>query len=246
MSISRKIISIIWTIALLVSLPGCIGFEPAVTPLEISDPNSTPGISSPQIQNPLIPPVPGITPSPLKPSYLIDINLNPYDFHGCPKGSQERISKKCGGDLLLGWEEYDGKFRVFLDGDCRVLDPAKDAAYIELVRDGITNMIDANEQIKQYDKDINSESRANTGGGFATVGGALAVLDCAFGTKVGCGWLIWVGASISLVGGAIVYSATNESIGGKNTSKQEKVDEIVATKVTVNAILASKMQCPKP
>lgn len=47
MKITNKIISIIWTIALLVSLPGCINFEPDVQPINVqSPPNSNTPIDS--------------------------------------------------------------------------------------------------------------------------------------------------------------------------------------------------------
>jgi len=112
MTITKKISNIVWIIALLVSLTGCINFKPDVEPLNVSSPDSAPVIMQPIVQ----------------PSQPVEFDCS---------SEYDKKAGNCGGDKNLGFQKMqDGSFQVFFDGGCYLLD-SNDTDNINVVKNSM-------------------------------------------------------------------------------------------------------------
>jgi len=219
MSISRKIISIVWTIALLVSLPGCINFKPDIQPLEVSGPISTPSINT------------------------LEDNVVTIDNVWKDCTNQQEALGKCFGDSNSGWDDFNGKIRVFVNGQCYLLDPTKDANDITIVQSATQKINALNTDISNLDKDINL---AGTASGLG-VGGLVATIAAAVATCIVSGTWTWgLGCVAALAGVAFTTGLSITEIvavNGKINDKDDKVNERNGWQNTLNESIMNKPSC---
>jgi len=219
MNITKKIINLIWTIALLVSLPGCINFKPDIKPLEVSSPISTPSIS------------------------ILGDSAVAIDsaWDDCDKTQQ--ALEKCFGDGDLGWDEVNGLIRVFVNGQCYLLDSSKDANDIAIVKNTTVKINGLNEDISLLDGDINLAGLASglgVGGLIATIAGAVATCIIAGAWNWGLGCVAVIAGVVFTTGLSIVEIVdVNNKIG----QKDKKVEERNGWQSTLDKAIKNKQGC---
>jgi hypothetical protein len=191
MSLKKKVSIYFLVICILLSLTGCVDFDPDVQPIEISQPNATPALKTLVPTGTIIPMPP---PAPAQPDAFTnpDVKIDVAFGEACTFSQEQE--ETCMGDSNLGFRKLpDGNYRIFLDGKCYILDKNAD-------QDVIVGVINSREEIKQIDDDFAGKAAAAGLGVGALIGTVMGVgAACAASAVAGPGgWLACAGVIIGI------------------------------------------------